>query len=141
MQHILQEVAAGVLVSQLARNYDPCTATIHLWLRERQPADADLEAQSDRERELQKQDVHLERQEAFFSKRRHLGLPGNARPCLAAGGVSIDRRLQRGNSGHFHARRFDARSNRATTPTARRRSMRISNDKAFKSGWRVWLVS
>ena len=65
-QYILQEVAAGVSVSQLARDYDPCAATIHLWLREGQPTDADLEARSDRERELQKQVVHLERQVAFL---------------------------------------------------------------------------
>ena len=65
-QHILQEVEAGVLVSQLARDYDPCAASIDLWLREGQPTDADLEARSDRERELQRQVVRLERQVALL---------------------------------------------------------------------------
>ena len=60
-QHILSEVAAGVSVAQLARDYDPCATTIHHWLRERREPDDSDESRSPRERELEKQVVYLER--------------------------------------------------------------------------------
>lgn len=67
-RHILSEVAAGASVAQLARDYDPCAATIHHCLREhREPDDGD-DRRSPRERELEKQVVYLERQVTFLKK-------------------------------------------------------------------------
>ena len=90
-QHLLNEVAAGVSVAKLARDYDPCAATIHHWVRERRPPEDDGETRSGPERELEKQVSYLERQVALL-KRELPGLRGNATPTLVRYGVSIDRR-------------------------------------------------
>ena len=65
-QHILSEVAAIVLIAQLARDYDSCAATIHHWLREHREPDDGEESRSSCERELEKQVVYLERQVTFL---------------------------------------------------------------------------
>lgn len=67
-QHLLNEVAAGVSVAKLARDYDPCAATIHHWVRERRLPGDDGETRSGRERELEKQVLYLERQVAFLKQ-------------------------------------------------------------------------
>ena len=65
-QHILSKVAAGASVARLARDYDPCAATIHHGLRERRGPDDRDERRSPHERESEEQVVYLERQVTFL---------------------------------------------------------------------------
>lgn len=67
-QHILREVSLGTPVAQLARDYDPSAATIHLWVRASRSIETDASPRSERERALEKQVLQLQRQVAFLKK-------------------------------------------------------------------------
>ena len=66
-QHILSEAEHGVAISKLAREYEPCAATIHAWIRAQRTPNG-KPASTPRERELEKEVARLGRELAFLKR-------------------------------------------------------------------------
>lgn len=69
-QHILTEFEAGTPVAKLARDFEPCGATIYKWVRENRPvAEGEQTARSEQAwKEIVEENLYLKRQVAFLKK-------------------------------------------------------------------------
>ena len=68
-QHILDEHAQGVSVSELARRYEPTAATIHTWLRMQSDLRLKDVASEQRSQQSLEQEIARLREEVAFLKK------------------------------------------------------------------------